>query len=524
MDPSHPKGIRNRQKPSGLVLLQQTVPYESFQRGHYAANPPFGFMKYPTVPSINRSKPTRVDSPLVLLALFGLALGSAATHNPLESAWACGLMLILLRWFWWQNSPGIMLFCLLMPFLEIHTTLLEANQSEMTLDQLFFGTGRKTFWMSSLALFTVALGVRFTWTLWSFKPIFRIETLLSAANKIEQRKLILAFFAAQFLSQLINQLIPFSSPLRQLEVYSNGISEALLFLLASKFMIDRKYGWAVTLITAYVLATSFYSFFSNWKEPIIILLVSYLIRISSFSLRHILRLSPILIPALFILFLWQSVKSEYRQFLNGGQFSQKIVVSQTEAFTKFQELAGQAVTEELIFNDETIDATYRRVGYLEYFSNAVAKVPTEIAHENGKLLTSNLEFALIPRILSPKKGLKDDKAKVEKYTDFYFGTYGGSSFSLGHYCEAYIDWGRFGMKLHLFIYGIIGGLLYMIILSRTLAFNPLLALGILWVCMKPWGTFQADMITLVGSVFWGSVCHLLIFFPLYKKLNNFITK
>ena len=47
------------------------------------------------------------------------------------------------RWFWWREQPGILLFCLLIPFLEIHTTLLEANQKNLTLDQLFFGTWAK---------------------------------------------------------------------------------------------------------------------------------------------------------------------------------------------------------------------------------------------------------------------------------------------------------------------------------------------------------------------------------------------
>ena len=117
------------------------------------------------------------------------------------------------------------------------------------------------------------------------------------------------------------------------------------------------------------------------------------------------------------------------------------------------------------------------MGYLEYFSNAVAKVPTEIEHEKGQLLASNLEFALIPRFLSPNKGVKDDKAKVEKYTDFYFGTYGGSSFSLGHYCEAYIDWGRWGMALQLFIYGMIGGGLYMLAILAHIGLQSTFGIG-----------------------------------------------
>ena len=480
-------------------------------------------MMFPTKAIAARIVPPSVTSPLVTLSLCIIAvLGGISSRNPAESVWTCALLMVILKWFWRQNTPGIMLFCLVIPFLEIHTTLLEANQANLTLDELFFGTGGKTFWMSSLALLAVALGVRAIWALQSFKTNFSIEVLKSAAQNIQQRQLILAFLAATFFSQTIDQLLPYSSSLRQLEVYASSISEAFLFLLAVKFMIDRKHGWMIIIVFTYLVVVSFYSFFSSWKDPLFVLLVTALIRISSFGTREILRLSPILIPAVLLVFVWQSIKGEYRQFLNGGQFSQQVVVSQTDALTKFQELATNAITSSNLTEDNTLDATFRRVGYLEYFSNAAAKVPAEIDHEKGQLLASNLEFALIPRFLSPNKGLKDDKAKVEKYTDFYFGTYGGSSFSLGHYCEAYIDWGRWGMALQLFIYGLIGGGLYMLVTWRTAAFNPLLALGILWVCMKPWGTFQQDMVTLVGTVFWGSVCHLFIFFPLYRWANRWI--
>ena len=464
-----------------------------------------------------------VTSPLVTLSLCVMAvLGGVSSSNPLESAWTCILLLVILRWFWYQNTPGIMLFCMAIPFLEIHTTLLEANKADLTLDKLFFGTGGKTFWMSSLALLAVALGVRTIWALQSFKPNFSLDFLQSAAQHIQQRQLILAFLAATFFSQAIDQLLPYSSSLRQLEVYARGVSEVFLFILAAKFMIDRKHVWMIVVIFSYLVAVSFYSFFSSWKDPLTVLLVASLLRISSFGMRDIMRLSPILVPAFLLVFVWQSVKGEYRQFLNGGRFSQQVVVSQTEALSKFQELATDAINSNNLFEDNTLDATYRRIGYLEYFSNAVAKVPNEIEHEKGKLLASNLKFALIPRILSPDKGVKDDKSKVENYTDLYFGTYGGSSFSLGHYCEAYIDWGRWGMALHLYIYGLIGGGLYMLTIRRTSAFNPLLALGILWVCMKPWATFQQDMISMFGYLVWGSVCHLFIFYPLYKWINKWI--
>lgn len=470
-----------------------------------------------------RSIPTPTKYPMVSLVVVMVALYGLTTPNPLESLWTCCLMLVLLRWFWWSRQPGILLFCLLMPFLEIHTSLLEANQSGVTMDELFYGTGGKTLWMSSMGLFAVAIGVRATWRLFNQdRIVFSIEKLKQASDQIHQNKLVIAFFLATFLSQLIDQIIPYSSGFRQLETYVSGISEAMLFVIAAKFMMDRKHLWMIILIFSYLITVSFYSFFSSWKDPLIVLMVTSLIRVSNFNVRQMLRLTPIIAPALLFLLVWQSVKGEYRQFLNGGRYSQRIVVNQEEALSKFQDLAKNALLSNEIISEDRLDATYRRIGYLEYFSNAVKNVPTEIPHEQGNLLLSNLEFALIPRFLAPNKGIKNDKAKVEKYTDFYFGAYGGSSFSLGHYCEAYIDWGTKGMLIQLFAFGLIGGCLYILTLIRTKTLNPLLSLSITWICMKPWATFQADMITMTGQLIWGAVSHLLIFFPLYKFMNIWI--
>ncbi len=151
---------------------------------------------------------------------------------------------------------------------------------------------------------------------------------------------------------------------------------------------------------------------------------------------------------------WQAVKGEYREFISGGFQDQSIRVTQSEALGKFVELGTTALNENQTLDDPVISATYRRAGYLEYFSAAVTKVPAEIPHQKGALLSESLSFALIPRILNPNKGVKSDREKVERFTDYYFGGERNiSSFSLGHYCEAYIDWGPNGMMVHLFIYG-----------------------------------------------------------------------
>lgn len=461
-------------------------------------------------------------SPLVYGGLLVLAAAGLFTPNLTETLWTLALLALILRWFWWKEYPGILLFCLLTPFIEIHTTLLEANNTGLTLDELYPITGQRTFWMASIGLIAVLLGFRASLRhVWSdLHPT--LEKLQEAAQSISQTKLLIATIAINTGGILLDQALPWGSSLQQLETYYDSISSAATLCFAIHFWLTRQRPWLVFAVFAYLFITSFYSYFSSWRGPLTILIISALVNYREFKFKQILSLTPLLIPFLTFVFIWQSVKSDYRMFLSAGERGQVVRVSRSEALSQFGELATTALKEDRLFDNQTVEATYKRAGYLEYFNAAVGKVPEEIPHESGALLLESLTFAFIPRILAPNKGIKNDRAKVERFTDYYFGENAFASFSLGHYCEAYIDWGPTGMMLHLFVYGLIGGLLVRITLRRGQKLNPLLALGLLWAVMYHWGTFQQDMVTVAGRTGWGALCQLVIFFPIYRWTNRFI--
>ena len=76
------------------------------------------------------------------------------------------------------------------------------------------------------------------------------------------------------------------------------------------------------------------------------------------------------------------------------------------------------------------------------------------------------------------------------------------------------------MHLHLLIYGLFGALLVRLTLQRTSGLNDLIKWGILFVVLSGWGTFQQDMVTVLGRTVWGTLCHLVLFMPVYKQLNR----
>ena len=477
----------------------------------------------PQEPTYSRRVRLQVSSPVVTIAAVLAIVAASFTLNPWEAVWSALLLFTIVRVFWWKHQPGILLVTLLIPFSEVHTVILESNNFELDLDILYPIQGaRSTFWLASIGVLMVAAGLRMGLRPSRHFKSIQYKQVADASTAINQTRLLLTLAILSAGGLILDRLIPYGSSLQQIETYYSGISVALFVCYALLFWIQRKKPLLFLLVFLLILINSFYSYFSSWTIPFMVLGMTYLVTISTFKTPQLLRTLPIAIPALALILIWQSVKADYREFLSDGQRTQAVLVSRNQALFKFSELASNAITEERYFEENVIADTYRRAGYLEYFNAARLKVPSEIAHRNGALFLESMSFALIPRILNPNKGVKDDKAKVEYYTDFYFGENSFASFSLGHYCEAFIDWGPTGMMFHLFAYGLFGALLFRVTLHRCRQLNPLITFGILWSVMYPWGTCQSDMVTVLGSTVWGGFSQLVLFFPLYKWINTFI--
>lgn len=460
-----------------------------------------------------------VRSPVISVISIGIALYGLFTTNPLETAWTGFMFWIICRLFWWQNLPGFALFALIIPLIEIHTGVLNANSSEISLDEAFNGHGRRTFWLSSIGLLFVSLGFLATLQKERLAAAFHVDNLKNLLDGVTMLHLIVVYILLTLAGLAVDALIPWNSSLKQLEVQFLKLPSLALFAAALHYFIFRRNSllfWSFLII---VIVQNLYSYFSDWKLPLEILITASLVQFRDFKFIQFFRFAPLFIPILMFVGLWQSIKGEYRYFISGGLENQSIQVSRSQAISAALELATTSYTEGSFADSTVIQATYQRTGYLEYFAAAMDKVPEEIPHEKGQLTLSNLEYALIPRILNPSKANKSDRAKVEKYTGLYFGgDYSLASFSLGHYCEAYIDWGSIGMMIHLFIYGCLGGWITNIFTIRRFIMNSVFGAGILFTILSFWGTYQKDMITITGSLFWGGLAFLVLFPPLLRYI------
>ena len=462
-----------------------------------------------------------LDRILVVTAIIGLM-----SKNPLESCFAILQLWALLKSYWRQSTPPIVLLLFLFPWIEISTGVFEANLRVETLNQMLHGTGQKAYWLSSIGLFAVHIGF---YSKFKTLPQITEQNLATVASKYSFERLVGLYFLMGPFTSFVRSLVGRGSSIYQVITYLNEVSVVLLFAICLRQVILKQINWKFTGLLIIVTILSFYSLFSGWRIVAFAIFISFGTAVT-LSRKLVLRIVFLSLVFGNLIFLWQGIKGEYRAFITGSENrgalrSQEIVVEQERALNKFLELATAFYSEEddnstdLLVDDQLLYSTLRRAGYLEFFAMVLNKVPEEIPHENGKLIKSSLSFALIPRFINPNKGVKDDGAKVERYTDFIVSD--TSSFSLGHYVEYFIDFKAFGMMVILFLYGVTGGAVAQFILSRTFYTQSILfALPVVYICLDKWGSFQADTVYLYGQTFFGTICHAILFIPLYRVIER----
>ena len=219
-----------------------------------------------------------------------------------------------------QHYPGILLLVLFIPFAEVHTAIFEANNFGISIEELYpvLG-GKRTFWLASFGMLMVALGLRLGLIpIWS-KLSLPWHQLKTSAENINSNKLLTAAVLVSILGLFLRSLIGYESSFRQILTYYSGISNALYVTFALHFWIVRRRTWLFIFVFLLIIINSFYSYFSDWTIPFLILGISYLIGIKHFRTKQLVTTLSIILPSLLLIFIWQSVKMEYRAFLSAAE-------------------------------------------------------------------------------------------------------------------------------------------------------------------------------------------------------------
>lgn len=289
--------------------------------------------------------------------------------------------------------------------------------------------------------------------------------LLQHANELSINKSFYAYIAAFFIA----------STLQGLRFMFEGFTEVIVSIVIFKWVFFLLFAFQSILKNKrrkelyFFIGFEFVSgigFFSEFKTVMFYLLVIYLTLLRKITIKQVSIWAGIGVFTLSIALFWTTVKNDYRSFVNKGQRTQTVNVSQNEAIGKLYELSNTKSQEEGINSAparflDRLQATY-------HFSKAMEQVPYVIPYQNGKNWMGSFEYVFTPRLFNPDKPIGDASIKASKYTGIqYAGFKEGVSFSLGYFGDAYIDFGAYGMMIILFFLGLFYARTYFYFLKNS---------------------------------------------------------
>ena len=208
------------------------------------------------------------------------------------------------------------LLALVFPFLEIVTSVLDAEGMGQNMNDRFYGHGREVYWISLLGLCAMFAGWR--WIV-GRRIQFSVQQMEHRLIGMDLQRLVVLHVGLIALDRVVDFFIPYGSSLAQITLHLGKLPLVVLYLIVWRYRVKPEQLLLVAGVVIVNVVVSFLSFFSDWKEIIILfgfLLVSTPVQP---SLKSIRRLGFAALISLLFLSTWQGVKQDYRNFLNGGE-------------------------------------------------------------------------------------------------------------------------------------------------------------------------------------------------------------
>lgn len=388
------------------------------------------------------------------------------SSQPLLVIYSLAILFILYKIFWKPGEPKVIFIALAYFWSSITVKIFYADIVGLNYEDLSISPKIiETTFISLLCLVVFSFGLFFTsrnrlknlyvsstdslgYKVNNVAIFYIISTVVSITLKG-------VLFVIPSLSQLLNAIVQ--------------VKLGLTFMLCHVIYVQKKPMWLLYVILGVEILLSFVSFFSSFKDILITIVIVFSFYPYKLSFKQYVRNSIAAIGIIYLLLIWQTIKGEYRFFLNQGTQSQAILVNTNDALTKIWDLAKDANP-----FDKDNDVVYQsidRLSYIEFFSQATVRVPFEVSYENGDLWLANVMHVLVPRIINPDKKAIDDSKMVNQYCMRQVATAEiGTTFSLGFMAESYIDFGPYFMYIPIFLVGCLFGWIYKYILQNSINF------------------------------------------------------
>lgn len=423
--------------------------------------------------------------------------------------------------FYRRGNASVLFWGLLFQWLNVSIQLLYCNLKGLSLMDYFSNTALP----ADLMNFTVFLSIfgLYVFTFGVFAAIrylnFEIDyNLWLNYNPAKLFKVYILISLVIYVSQVVIWRFPSFVQYSYFLFYVKWGFFLVTFISIFNRALHLKLYLILVIIIEFVIGLS--SFFaSSFMNILLFSLIGFMASTKKISFSKGLIFLSMICLLFHLSILWTASKGNYRSFLNEGNVSQAVTVSDDEAREKLLELI---VDVDDVAYQKAIDDFVNRIGYIQFFAACISYVPSKVPHENGAVYWAAISHYLVPRFINPDKPALNDSEHTNKYTNLNVsGTSSATSFSLGSFADAYIDFGSVVMFIPIFFFGYLIGLLFKLLNKVAInSFWGLVFTGPYFLLINVYG---ADTAKALGFVLIYSLIIAICGKFLIRFLNPFIT-
>ena len=257
--------------------------------------------------------------------------------------------------------------------------------------------------------------------------------------------------------------------IRQIIVTLNTARLGVLYLLFRRLCSSKEPRWgAMVAVVGIEVVLGITGFFAGFREPIVLAVLAILEIFDRRNTRHWFAIGVAIAGVSALGLIWMGIRGDYRrEYIEVDQFQG----SRNARVNRIGDLTTNFLQNDPTNIWRTADALVDRMWTIYYPALALARVPSQLAHTDGSILSAAIVHIVTPRVFFPSKPeLVSDSDMVRKYANVAVaGREVNTSIAFGYSAESYIDFGIPLMFLPVFVFGFFVGALY--VLFRSLIWH-----------------------------------------------------
>jgi len=404
----------------------------------------------------------RINIPHEIWVLISItALLSLVSPNPGPTLLGALLLPVLFKLLWRVGEPPALLFAVGFQWLQVFSPVLTANfgGEVMGSDPAVPQLGNAAY-LGLIAMFFLALGMRFGR---GGRPLDPSRAAIHEVQQLGVKALLFAYVLTQGVDAIVGAIGLAAPGLYQPLLPLQLLRWVVVFVILRAGFQEKRFRKLAIFVVLFEIFLGMLGFFASFK---FVLFLAIVVSLSmTVNPRRLLRPRVLMIGVVVILMssAWQSIKTDYRGFLNQGTSTQAVLVS-PEARIEF--LIDRVESLSWADLQQGLQSGAERTGYLEFFARSMSMVPDRIPYQYGELWGEVFIRVLMPRLFFPDKTAVDDSDRTNKFSGLRVATAAeGASIGLGYVAESYIDFGPALMFVPIFLLGIFWGWCYRLLVT-----------------------------------------------------------